>query len=76
MTAEVKATFSVASNSLIERGSRLIADSVASGVTSIRAHVEVDAIVGSTCLEAAIALRKRWESVCDIHIASEDECAF
>jgi cytosine/adenosine deaminase-related metal-dependent hydrolase len=40
------------------RGSQLIAESVQAGVTSMRAFVEVDHVVGAKCIEAALKLRK------------------
>lgn len=56
---------------LLARGNRLIRESVISGVTLMRAHVEVDAIVKSACLDAALHLREIWKGVCDVQIAGK-----
>ena len=53
------------------RGAQLIAESVQAGVTSMRAFVEIDHAVGLRCLEAAVALKKRFEKDCFVQI-----CAF
>ena len=65
----MKATFASRTDDLYERGKRLIRESVASGVTSMRAHVEVDAIVGSTCLEVGLRLSEEFKGACDVEIA-------
>lgn len=58
---------------LLERGRRLILESVQAGVTSMRAHVEVDKLVGMKCLDAGLALKKEFgpqgRGICDIQIA-------
>lgn len=71
LTNQAKAQFEHAD--LLDRGQRLIDESVAAGVTHMRAFVEVDAGVGRKCLDAGIALRQRAEHqrTCDIQI-----CAF
>lgn len=46
---------------LLERGQRLIDESVAAGVTHMRAFVEVDGVVGLNCLEAGIELKRKVE---------------
>ncbi|KAK3684507.1 hypothetical protein LTR37_020219 [Vermiconidia calcicola] len=46
---------------LLERGQRVIDESVAAGVTHMRAFVEVDAVVGTKCLDAGIQLKKQAE---------------
>ena len=56
---------------LMRRGRRLILESLAAGVTMMRAFVEVDEIVGLQCLNAALTLRQEYASSCDIQI-----CAF
>ncbi|KAJ5498882.1 Phytanoyl-CoA dioxygenase [Penicillium expansum] len=53
---------------LIRRGEWLLAESVASGVTAMRAFVEVDHTVQLMCLEAAVALKNQWKASCDIQI--------
>lgn len=59
--------------SLMDRGRRLILESVQSGVTSMRCHVEVDMMVDMKCLDAGLALKKEFgnkgRGICDIQIA-------
>ncbi|KAJ5578039.1 uncharacterized protein N7459_007003 [Penicillium hispanicum] len=54
---------------LLERGEWLLAESVSSGVTAMRAFVEVDHSVKWICLEAAVALKSQWRDSCEIQIA-------
>lgn len=56
---------------LLERGQRVIDESVEAGVTHMRAFVELDAGVGTKCLEAGLELKKRAEGRCEVQI-----CAF
>lgn len=46
---------------LLERGQRLIDESVNAGVTHMRAFVEVDSIVKSKCLDAGLQLKRKAE---------------
>ncbi|KAI7625964.1 Metallo-dependent hydrolase [Hortaea werneckii] len=71
LTGQAKAMFE--REDLLERGQRLIDESVAAGVTHMRAFVEVDAGVGTKCLDAGIELKQRAqrEGRCTIQI-----CAF
>ncbi|KAI7190795.1 Metallo-dependent hydrolase [Hortaea werneckii] len=71
LTGKAKAMFE--REDLLERGQRLIDESVAAGVTHMRAFVEVDAGVGTKCLDAGIELKQRAEREgrCTIQI-----CAF
>lgn len=69
VTAKVKAGFPTDVGDLYQRGARLIEESVENGVTSMRAHVEVDAIVGFSCLDVASKLKARYRDVCDVQIA-------
>ena len=55
LTGEAKGSFE--EFDLLERGQRVIDESVAAGVTHMRAFVEVDAIVGSKCLDVGIKLK-------------------
>ncbi|VDC02411.1 unnamed protein product [Peniophora sp. CBMAI 1063] len=71
VTSEAKASFAVNSQDLYDRGKRLIGDSLAAGVTTIRAHVEVDTTVRFACLDAATRLKTEFARLCDIQI-----CAF
>ena len=50
---------------------RLIAESVAAGVTHMRVFVEVDHTVEFKCLDAAIALKEKFRDCCELQI-----CAF
>ncbi|KAJ3564567.1 hypothetical protein NP233_g8212 [Leucocoprinus birnbaumii] len=69
ITAKAKAGFPSSLDDLQQRGSRLIEDSVENGVTSMRAHVEVDTVVGFSCLDVALDLKSRYKDVCDVQIA-------
>nr|POE92351.1 cytosine deaminase [Quercus suber] len=71
LTSKAKSHFQHAD--LIERGQRVIDESVAAGVTHMRAFVEVDAGVGMKCLEAGLELKRSAElaRTCVIQI-----CAF
>ncbi|KAL4780922.1 hypothetical protein BJX76DRAFT_27778 [Aspergillus varians] len=65
-TTKAKATFT--HTDLFKRGEWLLADSVASGVTAIRAFVEVDHTVQHTCLDAGLALKQKWKDACEIQL--------
>ncbi|RDB18021.1 Cytosine deaminase [Hypsizygus marmoreus] len=69
VTGRAKAAFPLDLNDLYDRGARLIRESVQFGVTSMRAHVEVDSIVGFACLDVAQALQRKFELICDVQIA-------
>lgn len=69
LTAKAKARFG--KDDLLRRGSWLIAESIAAGVTHMRAFVEVDHIVRMQCLDTAIELKKHFAAACEIQI-----CAF
>lgn len=69
LTGEAKSMFE--HEDLIQRGQRLIDESVASGVTHMRAFVEVDAGVMTKCLDAGISLRDSAAHNCCVQI-----CAF
>ena len=69
ITAKAKARFE--KDDLLRRGQWLIAESIAAGVTHMRAFVEVDHIVRMKCLDAAIDLKKQFAAGCEIQI-----CAF
>ncbi|MCJ1239821.1 hypothetical protein MMC14_007819 [Varicellaria rhodocarpa] len=53
---------------LLQRGNWLIAESVAAGVTHMRAFVEVDTVVQTKCVQAGVELKKWWEGKCDIQL--------
>ena len=71
LTGKAKAHFE--HDDLLERGQRLVDESVAAGVTHMRAFVEVDAGVKLKCLKAGLELQKRAAEAgtCKIQI-----CAF
>ncbi|CAA7261521.1 unnamed protein product [Cyclocybe aegerita] len=69
VTKVAKAGFSKQPDDLYSRGARIIRESVEHGVTSMRAHVEVDNSVGFTCLEVAQRLKKDYLGLCDVQIA-------
>lgn len=54
---------------LLERGNRLLQESSRLGVTSARCHVEVDDIVGFSCLCAGQILRERFENELEVQLA-------
>lgn len=64
-----KAEFPHRIDDLYARGARIIRESVEYGVTAMRAHVEVDTLVGFACLEAAQKLQGDYRTQCDIQIA-------
>ncbi len=55
LTAQAKLNFKFNKDDLLRRGRRLIRESVECGVTSMRAHVEVDTYVEMACLEVALS---------------------
>lgn len=57
-TGEAKSRF--ATDDLIERGRALIEESIAFGVTHMRAFVEVDLTVQMKCLDAGLALKEMY----------------
>lgn len=69
LTLKAKETFE--REDLVRRGKWLIAESIAAGVTHMRAFVEVDHAVGFKCLEAAVELKTSFVNACKIQI-----CAF
>jgi len=75
ITSKAKTGFPSRLDDLYRRGSRLIEESVEHGVTSMRAHVEVDTIVGFSCLDVALDLKARYKDVCDVQIAGAFDCS-
>lgn len=55
---------------LTERGQRLVDESIEAGVTSMRAFVEVDPIVGLNCLIAGIVLQAEASERCEIQLVA------
>ncbi|KAK0188135.1 Metallo-dependent hydrolase [Armillaria mellea] len=69
VTARAKQGFRYDADDLLERGRRLTRNSIECGVTSMRAHVEVDSIVGLSCLTVALQLRNEFKVACNVQIA-------
>ena len=65
-TGKAKARFKM--DDLMRRGRWLIAESIAAGVTCMRAFVEVDHIVMNLCLDAAVELKNFFTGACEIQI--------
>ncbi|KAL2821077.1 hypothetical protein BJX63DRAFT_254819 [Aspergillus granulosus] len=65
-TTRAKAQFT--KPDLLRRGEWLLAESVAAGVTAMRAFVEVDHTVQHACLEAGLALKAKWEDACEVQL--------
>jgi cytosine/adenosine deaminase-related metal-dependent hydrolase len=66
LTSEAKQNFTY--EDLLERGQRLLDESIEAGVTHIRAFVEIDAVVGTKCLEAGLQLKRTVENQCMVQI--------
>ncbi|KAL5048010.1 hypothetical protein BDW71DRAFT_178623 [Aspergillus fruticulosus] len=65
-TTTAKALFTDSDH--LQRGEWLLAESVASGVTAMRAFVEVDHTVQHACLDAGLALKRKWQKTCEIQL--------
>ena len=72
MTSQAKRSFPSQQEDLYERGRRLVFESVESGVTCVRAHVEVDQIVNNVCLDTAIKLKQKFSASCDNQISGDE----
>lgn len=68
LTSKAKARFE--KNDLVRRGQWLISESIAAGVTHMRAFAEVDQGVEFKCLDAAIELKKSFNGACEIQICT------
>lgn len=66
LTAEAKARFE--EDDLMRRGRWLITESVAAGVTCMRAFVEVDMDVRFKCLDAGLRLKEEFKHCCLIQL--------
>lgn len=66
LTSKAKARFE--EDDLLTRGEWVIKESLAAGVTHMRAFVEVDTTVGFKCLDAGLELKRRFASCCEIQI--------
>ncbi|KAL8735693.1 MAG: hypothetical protein Q9181_002735 [Wetmoreana brouardii] len=69
LTSQAKSRFSI--DDLLRRGRWLIEESIAAGVTCMRAFVEVDAMVRFKCLDAGLLLKRHYRDACEVQI-----CAF
>jgi len=69
LTSKAKTRFE--KDDLLRRGKWLVSESIAVGVTHMRAFVEVDRGVRFKCLDAAVELKKLFRGACEIQI-----CAF
>ncbi|KAF2449556.1 cytosine deaminase protein-like protein [Karstenula rhodostoma CBS 690.94] len=69
LTGKAKARFD--QDDLLRRGRTLIEESISSGVTAMRAFVEVDGGVQFKCLLAGLKLKAEYRDRCDIQL-----CAF
>lgn len=69
LTSQAKERFTV--DDLERRGRWLIEESIAAGVTCMRAFVEVDSTVRFKCLDAGLMLKEKYRHACEIQI-----CAF
>ncbi len=74
ITSRAKSRFLQESDDLYTRGKRLIVQSVESGVTVMRAHVEVDTTVLMTCLDVGLKLKNDLARVCEVQIAGKHYC--
>lgn len=66
LTAKAKSRFDT--EDLLRRGRWLITESIAAGVTCLRAFVEVDTSVGFKCLDAGLKLKEEFRGYCEIQI--------
>ena len=66
LTGKAKSRFQ--EDDLMRRGRWLVIESIAAGVTSIRAFVEVDATVRLKCLDTGLKLKKEFRDRCEIQI--------
>ena len=69
LTSQAKQNFT--REDLLERGQRLLDESIEAGVTHVRAFVEVDAVVDTKCLDAGLELKAAVAKKCAVQI-----CAF
>ncbi|KAI8935187.1 hypothetical protein NX059_007779 [Plenodomus lindquistii] len=69
MTGEAKSRFD--QEDLLKRGRQLIQESMQSGVTALRAFVEVDGVVDMKCLHAGLKLKQEFKDQCEVQL-----CAF
>ncbi len=68
MTSDLKATFTA--TDIRNRSLRLIRSALSCGVTTIRAQVEIDDVLGLTAVETILALRDELRSVLDLQVVA------
>ncbi|PKY04182.1 Metallo-dependent hydrolase [Aspergillus campestris IBT 28561] len=68
LTSTTTAKQSFEASDLLKRGSWLLAESLANGVTALRAFVEVDTTVQHLCLDAALTLKAHWAEACKMQL--------
>ena len=66
LTSKAKENFT--HEDLLERGQRLLDESVEASVTHIRAFVEIDAVVDTKCLEAGMQLKQQFRRQCIVQL--------
>ncbi|KAL8994858.1 MAG: hypothetical protein Q9169_005279 [Polycauliona sp. 2 TL-2023] len=66
LTSKAKSRFTP--DDLLRRGRWLVEESIAAGVTCMRAFVEVDATVRFKCLDAGLLLKQQYRDACFIQI--------
>ncbi|KAL8666963.1 MAG: hypothetical protein Q9168_007368 [Polycauliona sp. 1 TL-2023] len=66
LTSKAKSRFTP--EDLLRRGRWLVDESIAAGVTCMRAFVEVDATVRFKCLDAGLLLKEQYRDACFIQI--------
>lgn len=66
LTSKAKSRFTP--EDLLRRGRWLVEESIAAGVTYMRAFVEVDATVRFKCLDAGLLLKEQYRDACFIQI--------
>lgn len=68
MTRDLKATFTA--TDIRDRSLRLIRSALSCGVTTIRAQVEIDDVLGLTAIGAILALREELRGVLDLQVVA------
>lgn len=68
MTTALKSTFTPAD--IRDRSLRLIRSAVSCGVTTIRAQVELDDVLGLTAMETILSLREELKGLIDLQVAA------
>ncbi|KAL5519955.1 hypothetical protein ACEPAG_1615 [Sanghuangporus baumii] len=68
VTSAVKETFIRDTDDLYKRGERLVRESIESGVTCMRAHIEVDKTVQDAGLKTGVKLKEYFREACDIQL--------